>query len=63
MGKFAETAIIDNHLSFADQEKKNFRLQQYIYIYMENGTIKLYICCCFKRKMKAQAIFLNPFTI
>jgi hypothetical protein len=33
----------------------NLYLYIYIFIY--------YICCCFKRKTEAQAIFLNPFTV
>jgi hypothetical protein len=57
MGTFAGTAIVDESLSFADQENNlpftvavfNIFIYIYIYIYMLGKT-------------EALAIFLNPFT-
>ncbi len=84
MGTFAETAIIDYHLLFADQGKPisvfHFRLQQtngslLLHISVCSKQVKIaffvsfifriyfYICCRFKRKTEAQAIFLYPFTV
>ncbi len=37
-------------------------IHRYRYIYI-SINIYIYICCRFKRKMEAQVIFLNPFTV
>ncbi len=76
MGTFAETAIIDNRFLFADQEKQTSVFHQFLFLYIYTYIFKwkhicihihthiyIYVFCNFKRKMKAQVIFLYPFTI
>jgi hypothetical protein len=71
MGTFAETAIVDYHLSFADQGKQTFifgfHLQQTnINCRFPLVSFSIYIYAAIlngKWKTKAQTIFLDPFTI
>jgi hypothetical protein len=70
MGTFADTANVNNHLSFANQGKQTsvFRVKQqhiynYVYIYIHINIyiyvyiyiyISIYMCCHFKWKAEAR---------
>ncbi len=69
MGTFAAIAITDYRLSLADQEKQTSVIR--LHLQQTNGSCyfllvpdsTVYICCHFKRKTEAQAIFLSLFTV
>jgi hypothetical protein len=70
MGTFAESAVVDCRLSFADQGKQTFvsPLQQTnrswrCHFPLLSCSVYVYIGCRSKRKTEAQVIFLNPFTV
>jgi hypothetical protein len=70
--QFSVTSVFLIYIFFEAATEIYFYLYIYIYIYIYLSiSIYLYtyiyiyicICCCCKRKMEAQAIFPNPFTV